>query len=533
MLIAKIWTRIVPLNKAYDLNLLSALVASIGLTFWYLFARLALQNIFPKRSKLETGFLAAISTLVLGVSFSYSIQAVRFEVYSMNFACFAILLYLATKLPSRSRAVGYLCALASVLVTVIALGGHHFTIALAFPGIIIMAFRNGKLNLRRLIYLIAASVILLIPLYLTIMLLARKGPSLNWGDPSNWSNYLDYFFLREFDKPLSSLSPVHLAQDLWFGIKLLVKQVGFLGFILGIWGIVRLFGSMRRLALPLFLILILNLFSILYFEDYYIDNYDLHGYLLFSVALFTLFMVISMGVLSDYLGRLLKNRVSSRPRISRALIVAVVAAVIIFMPLNSNLFSANLSHARGSEEFAEIFLNDAPDGALVITSHYNTYFCLLAYNSLNRPDGGRVISNLYNWDHEWARLQTADKLGINYSEPIRRSDFYRNLLNSTKDERPIYVEYDEGSAPLAKFLRPEGLGYIFSLADTTLSGESVDTSAVERYLSIYENNRDIESTRMWVLWFINRGKFFAARGLENLSQKYYNAADVVASMSEN
>jgi hypothetical protein len=532
LVIAKIWTMIIPLNKAYALNLLSSLFASLGLAFWYLCARRVLQRIFPDRQKIEIAILALVSIILLGISFSYSIQAVRFEVYSLNFACFAVLMFLTLKTPSQRGSSGLLFAVGSVLAAAIALGGHHFTIALAFPGIIAISFLNGKLNLRRFLCMAAAVLILLIPLYLSIYLYARTDPVLNWGDPSNWDNFLDYFFLREFDMPLSSLAPAHLARNLAFAAELIVNQVGILGLLLGLWGIFRLFGSERKLAIPLLSILVLNLFSILYFEDFFLDNYDLHGYLLFSVALLALFVSVSIGFLSDYLKGFIQQRAPLDIRIMGLAAVLAVATVVILMPLDINLFSADLSRVTEPEEYAGMFLNDAPDSSLIVTSYYDTYFCLLAYKSLHHSDADKIVTNVYNWDHDWGKRQTALLLNLYNILPSKRSEFYRNLINGIKDSRPIYVEYNQASAPLVNFLKPSGLGYLFSTSDTSLAGDSSYISSLDYYLDIAGESRDIESTRLWVLWYVNGGQFYANRGREDLSLRYFGAAETVASLRE-
>jgi len=394
LIIAKLWTQIIPLEKAYSLNLLSAFFASVGLMFWYLVTESVLQKLSPEKKKTETVILSLIAVIILGSSFSFSIQAVRFEVYSLNFTCFAILIYLAFKLSSNVERYRTIYTAMMIIITVISLGGHHFTIALTFPGILLIFFLRKKLKLKHLIYFAVSTFILLVPLYFSIYFLALKNPILNWGDPSNWRNFIDYFFLKEFSTPLSSLVPGHLAQNLSFVVELIIKQIGILGFLLGLWGIIKFIRLSPKLALPFLAILIPNLFSILYFEEYFYENYDQHGYVLFSVAIFTLFMVMTMGFLSGYISRFLRAKMPKKTGIFDFIIMIAVAAIIIFMPLKRNLFSASLSRTTASKEFAELFLNDAPDNSVVITSYYNTYFCLLAYQALNRSEEDIMITNV-------------------------------------------------------------------------------------------------------------------------------------------
>ncbi len=530
LILAKLWNGILPLNEAYSLNLLSGFFASLGLLWWYLAALNVLQRLFPERPNAEHVTMSLVSVIAVGLSFSCAIQAVRFEVYSLNFACFALLLYLALKVSFDNGKNRILYPLIMIPVTAISLGGHHFTIALTFPGILLLIYFHKKLRPKFLLYFIISTFILIVPLYLSIYLLSLKSPVLNWGNPSNIKNFIDYFFLKEFETPLSRLAPGHLADNLSFATGLITYQIGILGSLFALWGIVKFLRLSPRLIVPLVLIVILNIFSILYFEYYFYDNYDLHGYLLFSVALLSLFMVAIIGFLSGLLHGLMQKRVSGENGVDRLLILIAIAAVILYLPLKKNILSADLSRVSDAEQYADLFLGNAPENSIVITSYYNTYFCLLAYRALNPSDDNKMVANIYNWDHDWGRRQTAKFLGFDPNEISERSDFYRLLLNKMKDDRPIYVEYDNASAPLINYLKPSGLCYSFSISDTTAIDSVSRAGETEYYLQIALNSGDIESIRTWVLWFQNGGEFYKMRHKEDLAAWYFETAEEIASL---
>ncbi|UCE66437.1 MAG: DUF2723 domain-containing protein [Candidatus Zixiibacteriota bacterium] len=529
LIIAKLWIKIIPLDKAYSLNLLSAFFASLGLMFWYLVVRDVMQRLFPERSKTEPVILSLVSAAAVGLSFSYSIQAVRFEVYSLNFACFALLLLLTLRLSFHNKKNNALYMIIMVFVTAISLGAHHFTAALTFPGILLILYFHKKLKPKYLFYFAVSTFVLLIPLYLSIYLLSLKNPVLNWGDPSTLRNFLDYFFLREFSTPLSRLAPGHLAYNLTFAVSLISKQIGILGSLFALWGIIKLIRLTPKLAVPFVVILIPNMFSILYFEEYFYENYDLHGYVLFSIAFLSLFMVAIIGFLSERLNGLFRDKISGKNQIYSLLFMIAMAAIIIYMPLKRNIFSANLSRTATAGQFADLLLNDAPKNSVIVTSYYNTYFCLLAHQALNPSADPKTITNVYNWEHQWGRNQTAALLDFDPDEASTRPDFYRTLLNRIKDYRSIYVEYDNASAPLINFLKPSGLGYRFSISDTTLNDTFSPAEEIEYYYEIASKSRDIESIRTWILWFTNRGQFYLKRGESDLANRYFEAAEKIAS----
>jgi hypothetical protein len=532
LLLAKLWTAIMPMDKAYSLNLLSAFFASLGLTFWYLLGDIFFGRVFSGRRQFEITIFSLLSALILGISFSFSLQAVRFEVYSFNFACFAALAYLAVKLSIDTKKNSAIIMPLFVLTAIAALGGHHFTIALAFPGLLLLLFLHNRHKLKHLLYFLAAGLLILIPIYYYIFFLAQKDPILNWGAPSDWSGFIDYFLLKEFSTPLTKLAPAHLAQNLGFAVEIIVKQTGVLGFVLGLWGIIRLIRVYPRITLPLMAILIPNVFSIIYFEDFFFENYDQHGYLLFSIAIFALFTAAATGFLAEYL----INRLGPKMRMGnggpRVAFMIALAAIIIFSPAVDNLFSADLSRITAARDFAGLFLEEVPDNSILISSSYNTYFCLLAYDAAVKHEGNILITNVYNWDHDWGRRQTAARLSLNAAGISIRPDFYRNLLNEIKDERPVYVEFDKASAPLVKYLKPAGLAYKFSISDT--SGIDADSAAaeIENYYQLARKSRDLESIRIWVLWFMNRGQFFMKLGENDLSNWYFEVAEKIGSQAE-
>lgn len=533
LLLGKLWAALMPLDRAFSLNIMSAFFASIGLTFWFQVSRLFFRKVHPEKKLAIIEILSLLSVIILGISFSFSIQAVRFEVYSFNFACFAILAYLAFRVSMASNSISLSRWIMFTLVAVAALSGHHFTIALTFPGLLLLMYLHRRFALKHLIYFLAAVLLLLIPLYSYIYFLARNNPMLNWGAPYNWHNFIDYFFLKEFSMPGSNLAPARLAQNLGFAVEIIFRQTGVLGFILGLWGIVRLIRIFPRTAFPLLLILLLNIFSIVFFEDFFYANYDQHGYLLFSVALFALFAAMSTGLLTDFLIARLWPKFKTISGKVEIISTVIVAAIVLIGPAKKNLFSADLSGTTAARDFAAMFLDGLPDNSVFISSSYNSYFCLLAYRSMEKAERTVYVTNVYNWDHQWGREETASFLGFDPSGTTGRPDFYRDLLNSIKDKRQVFIEFDKASAPLINYLKPSGLSYKLAISDTTAIDVDSAAAEIEYYYEVAKKSRDdLESIRTWVLWFMNRGQFYMQRGEKNLANRYFEMAEKIGSLAD-
>src|SRR4030067_2913947 len=85
-------------NISWYVNLLSAIAASMSLFFVYLvFLRITTDKYTSKSNKLFTELVALGVVLILGFNYSFWIQAVRAEVYSLAFLLFTLQLWLVIK----------------------------------------------------------------------------------------------------------------------------------------------------------------------------------------------------------------------------------------------------------------------------------------------------------------------------------------------------------------------------------------------------------------------------------------------------
>ena len=525
LLIAKLWLFLTPFEKVFSLNLLSAFLAAAGLTVWYLVILETLRYLFRMTDRNSLIVISSISIMILGITFSYSIQATRFEVYSLNFLLFAVIFYLALKLIESSGESAPLNFLFYSAVG-LSLGAHLLTIALALPGIFLFYYAWTKWKISRPAAGIPLAVVIIVLLYFYLYKLAVQQPSLNWGDPSNLGRFLDYLFVREFNLSASSFSRAHITDNITFVATLIARQFGSIGVVLALVGLAYVYIRKIPLGVGVSMILVLNVFSSIFSAEYFNENFDLHGYHVISMGIMGMCSAIGLTLFYGFWRN--KKAKKDFKTDKRALILTAVVAVFIFaVPIYTNIFSADLSDVDGSR-FAEDFLRGAPDDAMVITSYYNTYFCLLAYEAGYNPDSDRIIQCLYNWDHEWGRMQAARAFDDSISIESGRQVFYKELLNRRAGAKPIYIEYDDSSRPIVKYLRPQGMGYIFTFQDSLKANPQSFVNDIPLRLKEAASSTHIEWIKSWVLWFNNRGLYYRQLGENGAANAYFAAMNSLA-----
>jgi hypothetical protein len=522
LLLAKAFSAVMPLSPAYGLNIFSAIFGAIGLALWYLISIKLLKKAGIIRNERIIALYSFLSVIVMGISLTYGIQATRFEVYSLNFAGFAALFLIALKIidPQPKSIWQFLFfALFGLL-----LGLHNLTIVLAFPGLLLLIYLHKNIRISQIISGLILSAAIALMLYLTILIRAGSSPLINWGDPSKFGRLIDFILVKGFSTSTTRLTGGHLLELFQFTFMVLVRQIGFPALLIALVGIIYLVRQRLVIGLPLFILMIFNLISVGLAENYFYENYDLHGYLMISLAVNLLFFAAGF----IFLSALLSKRVAKNKPLTSAIILGVVAILLFIVPIKDNFLSADLSHVKTPERFARLFLESAPADAIVITSSYNTYFTCLALKSIDSRYSKRAVLNLYNWDHKWGRDDTDKSLRINLSGESSRQGYYREFLNKFLKTVPIYFEYDISSAPIAAYLRPRGLGYIFAPSDSSALDSTSENDIIKEAMSATE----LESIRTWVLWAQNRGEYFEKRSMTGDASKYYSLVENLAAKAD-
>ena len=526
LLLAKIWTALVPLEKAFGLNLFSGFFAAVGLAVWYLVIVKVLRYLFVRNDRLSFELLSTICIIIMGISYSFSLQATRFEVYSLNFFMIAALVYLTQSIVESDKKPIALYLLFSV-VAGLSMGVHLLTIVLVIPGLLLYLYLNKKADPLNLILILALAFMIAAPLYLTLIFLARNQPLLNWGDPSNAGRFYAYLFAKEFKVDTSSFNLPHLFENISFVLKLLARQFGVPGVFLAAIGLVIIYFKKIALGIGLSIIIILNVFSSVFAGDFFYENLDLHGYHIISLGVVALSAAMALVSIYNFVRKKAGRKNDARTDLTALAIAIIISAFIFAVPVMDNFLSGDLSDVDG-RRYAESVLADAPADAAVFTSYYNTYFCLMAYKAAYDLNNNQTIQCIYNWDHRWGREQAAALFDRNIPIDTDRQSFYREILNRLMRNRPVYIEYDNSSRPIAKYLIPRGSGYLFVPQDTLSVGPEFINEDISFHLKEASKSGQIEWIKTWTLWFNNRGEYFERRDEKPAAESYFAARDKIA-----
>jgi len=304
----------------------------------------------------------ALSTALIGATgpILWS-QALIAEVNALNALFFALALYLALEAPPRPGAA---------LLTGLALGlglGNHLTLALALPGLAVLAWPRVSRDPRRLGLSLAAGLILGLAVYAYLPLAARQDPPVNWGNPHTWEGlcwvvagriYQPYLFdvpLRFLPARLGAWAPLWADQLTWPGVTLAL--IGAMTWIEG--------GHRREAVGTTLLVAAYSAYAIGY------DTADSYVYLIPAYLTTVLWMARGAAALAWSA----KGWHTSRARWAPAVILAVLA----LLPAISAVRHApvlSLRHDREAITWLDDVASRLPRDALLITQEDRHTFAL-------------------------------------------------------------------------------------------------------------------------------------------------------------
>ena len=246
LLLGRLWLGLLPLGTVgYRLNVLSALAGACACGLLALCVLRGSAAPAPGRRPLLAGAAAGI---LLGLAPAFWRLSSVSEMYSCNALVGAALLWLA--IPERNEPGGRPRALfLSALLLGLGLGNHQ-TLAAAVPGLLWMARPSLR---RRTAVLMGGFFALGLALYLYLPVRSHAGPVLDWGEPETLRNFLrmlaraDYGGVRLHpDRPSGLWPPGAWGAGLLLSGKAMVRELGWAGLLLGLWGVWT--GRSRRMV---------------------------------------------------------------------------------------------------------------------------------------------------------------------------------------------------------------------------------------------------------------------------------------------
>lgn len=531
ILLAKVFTLFSTQNLSWWTNLFSAVCAAFSLALVYgIFMRVSIERFSSKRRKVLAGLVGLGVVLLFGFNYSFWIQAVRAEVYSLAVLLFSILFWLAVKAetssswPQKTQLLFFWVAGLSFT--------NHPAIALStLPALLFLLLtKSGQVWKPKTLLASILLFLLGISVYLYLPLRSANQPALNWLNPADWQTYLRTILasgsagtLQQFDR--------HLLFNLFGICKIFFQQLGIFPLLLagvGFWSL----GPRRRrwlwfaIFLTLFNWLVLGLLT----EEFIPNNPDLHGYLLPSLLIWSL----SFGWGSLYL----LNRTYlffSQSIFTRPLKIIVTSVGVLFLMFISALPGyqsralCDLSTNPIAEQYGRQAVTDREYGSLVIIDNPNLDFLLrgLQYGESFRED--LIIIDRTLLPARWYCRQIRHNyphLFLNVSDQLTGEKLALTLaMNYLNQGKPVYWEFSEKDSALAPYLLP--IGYLCRIIKNPEEFQSAwekQKAWEAKHLSWGSDpafSQDGDAERVWSRVMYQLGYFYQCKGkLKEAREKY-------------
>ena len=561
ILLAKVFSYLPIGSFTYQQNLFSGFCGALALVFFHL----SLVMFLGRQPELLGGSLARrnlvafFTTLSIGFTFTFWIQAVRAEVYTLGAFLFSFPLYCflratpplrpETVLPSWAlfprpnlesmgeeesegapaiiKVGNYVTARwfwLGIFTAFLGLGNHHVTLLSTFPFLFAVAGATtfAHLNFKKwmgilFLFLVGISSYLYLPVR------AWSQPFFNWGGPSGFVSTAQLVLATDSFTTIS-LSTVDTLLKMHRLLSLLFDQLGIGLFFFAFGGLLILLFFSPRWFWKTALLLVGNLLvTALLAAEIFPDNPDLHGYLIYS--LFGLGLGLAICIAAFF--GIVERAVGAVSNFLVGFARAGLAALFLLFSLIPWTFSRNLcdlSENRVALKMAQEALSPVPPGGVVFLDSPELDFVLrgVQYGELWRRDV--VVVNRAFLGADWylkSLVENFPRLAAVFSSQPRKGEpdeLFRFWTSRLAEKGvPVFVEFTERDRDLVERLQPTG--FLFRLIDTVFV---LDTVAVEQQLMWEVANlwteddrvmqNDPQAVKMLVLYLYRSGLYYEWRG---------------------
>ncbi|MCI0406147.1 MAG: DUF2723 domain-containing protein, partial [candidate division Zixibacteria bacterium] len=549
VLAAKLFSYLPIGGFVYQQNLFSGFCGALALVFFHLSLVMFLgrQNELLGGSAARRNLVAFFTTLTIGFTFSFWIQAVRAEVYTLGAFLFTFALYCFLKatpnkphpqplsasgeggydLPAVIKVGNYATARwfwLGIFVSFLGLGNHHITLLATFPFLFAVAGRSTFAGLDFKKWVGVVFLFLLgISTYLYLPVRAWSHPLFNWGGPVDFESTAKLVLATDSYKTISTSVMDNLVK-MHRLLSILFDQLGMGLFFFAFGGLLILLFVNKSWFWKMALLLFGNLLvTALLAAEVIADNPDLHGYLVFS--LFALGLGIATTIAAFF--GVVEHAVGA---VSRFLVgfarVGLAGLFLLFslIPWSFSRSLCDLSENRIALKMAQEALSPVPPGGVVFLDSPAFDFVLrgVQYGELWRQDVAVVNRAFLGAD--WYRkslVENFPRLATVFSSKPRKKGpdaLFRSWTYRLAQKKvPVFIEFTERDKDLVDRLQPTG--FLYQLIDTAFV---LDTVAVERQLMWEVANlwteddrvmqNDPQAVKMLVLYLYRSGLYYEWRG---------------------
>lgn len=245
-------------TPAYRMNFMSAFFASLASLTMFLILYRMLTEATTKKERVYSWSLSLLGSLfVIGLP-TYYRQSIITEVYGLNCFLSSLIILGTVDLLLTSKASN--CSIGNkfnlmAFVSGLSISNHHTSMLLIAPlAASSFFFYRHWLSLKKLILMSVFFILGLSP-YLYLPWSASRSPLLNWGDPSNWKNFIGVVTRAQYHPQIND-SWSGAIEQVRLQLQLFVNQVPFVALVLGMGGLLLLWRIHRQIGSALALSLI-------------------------------------------------------------------------------------------------------------------------------------------------------------------------------------------------------------------------------------------------------------------------------------
>lgn len=537
-------------SAIYKMNLMSAVLCSIGIFFFFRFLVLLLEDLVESKFKKNTRLLidhnkfklvyvpANSASLILAFSTTFWSQAVSIEVYSLH------ILFLSTILYFFYKAVrNYLNESGSIKIStskdwfVFALlvgmsFTNHMTTILLAPALLYLFFAaNGfTKNSWRLILILAVPFIIGLSFYFYLPVRASSSPLLNWGNPVDLEKIFWHLSGKQYRVWIFSSTESAVKQFNYF-VGNLLNEFNLLFLLLALVGLWSLFRQHMKVFI----------FSVLLFVGCvgYSINYDIHDIdSYFLLAYFTIVIWIAVGLLT-LLFKFTEKLYSKY--------VAIGVLLLSIIPLIVNYNECDESKNYLVEDYTKNMFNSIEPNGIIISYQWD-YFVSASYyyqfvenyrsdvvvidkELLRRSWYFKQLQGVYPWLIQNSKYEIDPFLeelykfehSLLYAYEIiegRFKDVIKSFIEKNYYERAIYVtpeiepQYTEGFQRV-----PSGLCFQLVKSSSDIKEKDIEF----KFRSTEKTSVQTEFLlSLYTKACISNGLFKAQRGDKNSALNFFN-----------
>ena len=464
-------------SPAWRVNLMSGVFHALtaGVMYWVVINVIrVIRGI--RGIGLAESLIALGASLFLAFTHTFWINSLKSEVFPLNNLLASLLILLSLLYFLMPNAL-YLIA----LTLVIGLGfAHHQTIIMVAPACFYLIYLKEKdlvnglavrflkfilpdelstkftqINFNQkklwLVLLSILAVIIGLSSYFSLMWLARGGPEMNWGDPSNLSNLWRSFMRADaggFGAPaIYDTAPEFLPiNQVKFYLHSWLKDFTYWGVILSLLGLLGLWKKNKFLFFFVVIGIVVSGPLFLVYANFPLTGSFAQATIIRFNLLSELFWTICIGVglfwAWEKVRQLTSNTKEASNRVARVL-VALGLGLVFLVPLSAHLKAVDQRDNTFSLEIGETMLAQTEDNAIILISGDIPNFVLDYLRFAEGKGGNRIIFSPGQMHMDWFVKQLKERYpDLEVPPPYSgyRFTVTHQLIDSNWDlGRPIYI----------------------------------------------------------------------------------------------